>query len=52
MEKYMCEVCGYVYDPEKGDTKGRISAGKEFSELPETWECPVCGVTKRDFQKM
>ena len=38
MEKYVCTVCGYVYDPEKGDPEGGISPGTPFEELPEDWD--------------
>jgi len=51
MGKYVCGVCGYVYDPEKGDPDGGIPAGTKFSDLPDGWECPVCGAPKSDFEK-
>jgi len=50
MEKYVCDVCDYVYDPEVGDPDGRIAPGTSFEDLPDDWTCPVCGVTKDDFQ--
>jgi len=50
MEKYVCTVCGYVYDPEKGDPEGGISPGTPFEELPEDWVCPVCGASKDQFE--
>ncbi len=49
MEKYVCTVCGYVYDPSVGDSEGGIEAGTSFKNLPEDWVCPVCGVGKEDF---
>lgn len=49
MQKYVCRVCGYVYDPEVGDPEAKISAGTSFLELPEDWVCPVCGVHKDEF---
>lgn len=52
MEKWQCTVCGYVYDPEKGDPDGGIDAGTPFEELPEDWVCPVCGAAKDMFEKI
>lgn len=46
---YKCTVCGYIYDPEVGDPDSGIKAGTNFEDIPEDWECPVCGVTKKDF---
>jgi flavin reductase (DIM6/NTAB) family NADH-FMN oxidoreductase RutF/rubredoxin len=50
MQKYRCTVCGYVYDPEKGDSDGGIEPGTAFGDLPEDWICPVCGVGKAKFE--
>ncbi len=49
MKKYVCSVCGYVYDPAEGDTPGGIKPGTSFDDLPETWVCPVCGAPKSAF---
>jgi rubredoxin len=49
MKKYRCTVCGYVYDPVEGDPDGGISPGTDFNDIPEDWECPVCGVSKSEF---
>ncbi len=49
--KYKCTVCGYVYDPEKGDPESGIAPGTPFEELPEDWVCPVCGASKNEFEK-
>jgi rubredoxin len=51
MEKYKCTVCGYVYDPEKGDVDFGINPGTSFEDLPQDWVCPVCGVGKESFEK-
>lgn len=51
MKKYVCDVCGYVYDPEKGDSDSGIAAGTAFSDLPDDWVCPVCGVGKDQFSE-
>ena len=49
MKKYVCSVCGYVYDPAKGDKEGGIKPGTPFDQLPEEWKCPVCGADKGQF---
>jgi len=51
MDKYVCKVCGYVYDPEKGDPDSGIEPGTKFEDLPDDWVCPVCGAKKEDFEK-
>ena len=50
MEKYVCTVCGYVYDQVKGDPDGGIAAGTAFADIPDDWVCPVCGVGKDQFE--
>jgi rubredoxin len=50
-EKWVCTVCGYVYDPEKGDPESGIAAGTPFVKLPADWVCPVCGASKSDFER-
>lgn len=52
MAKYRCTVCGYIYDPEKGDAENSIPAGTPFEKLPDGWICPVCGVGKEQFEKI
>jgi rubredoxin len=52
MEKYRCMICGYIYDPEKGDINNGVSAGTSFEELSDNWMCPVCGVDKYQFEKI
>jgi rubredoxin len=49
MEKYVCGVCGYVYDPAKGDPENNIQPGVPFKELPDDWVCPICGAGKDEF---
>jgi rubredoxin len=51
MKKYVCDICGYVYDPEKGDPDGGIEPGTAFEDIPEDWVCPVCGVSKEQFSE-
>lgn len=52
MDKYRCTVCGYIYDPAKGDPTQDIKPGTSFSDLPDTWVCPECGVDKSMFEKI
>lgn len=47
--KYLCVPCWYVYDPEVGDPDSGIAPWTAFEDIPDTWKCPVCGVTKKDF---
>jgi len=47
---YVCTVCGYVYDPEKGDPDSGIAPGTPFKKLPEDWVCPICGANKTLFK--
>ncbi len=49
MQRYVCEVCGYIYDPEEGDPDSDIEAGTSFEALPEDWVCPMCGASKEEF---
>lgn len=51
MEKYICQICGYVYDPELGDPDSGIKPGTSFASLPEDWVCPTCGAGKGDFKR-
>ncbi len=52
MDKYQCSVCGYIYDPEKGDPDGGIKPGTRFEDIPDDWTCPVCGAEKSQFKKL
>jgi rubredoxin len=49
MKKYVCEICGYVYDPAVGDPENHIKPGTSFDDVPSDWTCPVCGASKSDF---
>lgn len=49
--KYVCSVCGYVYDPAVGDDKAGIPAGTPFEDLPDDWHCPCCRQGKDKFNK-
>lgn len=50
MKKYICVVCGYIYDPEIGDEDSGIAPGTAFEDIPEDWVCPLCMVGKEDFE--
>ncbi|NOY36650.1 MAG: rubredoxin [Chlorobi bacterium] len=50
MKKYRCMVCGYIYDPDLGDPDGDIAPGTAFEDIPEDWTCPICGISKEDFE--
>ena len=52
MERCVCDVCGYIYDPAIGDPDGGIAAGTAFDDIPDDWVCPLCGVTKAQFSKI
>lgn len=51
MDKYICTVCGYIYDPEKGDPESGIKPGTPFEALPADWVCPLCGAEKDQFER-
>lgn len=51
MKRYICNVCGYIYDPADGDPESGIPPGISFEELPEDWTCPACEVGKEFFDE-
>ena len=51
MEKYVCSICSYVYDPEQGDPDAGIEPGTKFEDLPDDWVCLECGAAKDEFDK-
>lgn len=51
MDKYVCTVCSYIYNPEFGDPKSGISPSTSFKELPTDWNCPNCGMGKDTFER-
>ncbi|MGM9991764.1 MAG: rubredoxin [Candidatus Bruticola sp.] len=52
MKKYVCEACGWEYDEEKGAPDLGIAPGTKFEDLPEDFECPICGVGKDQFAEV
>ena len=51
MEKYVCTVCGYVYDPETGEPDSGVAPGTKWEDVPEDFLCPLCGVGKDMFEQ-
>lgn len=49
--KYVCTVCGYIYDEAEGYPEGGIEPGTKWADVPEDFQCPLCGVGKEDFKK-
>ena len=51
MDKYVCDMCGYIYDPAEGDPDNGVAPGTPWEKVPEDWVCPLCGVGKDQFSK-
>lgn len=51
MAKFVCDVCGYIYDEDLGDPDNGIDPGTAWDDLPEDFVCPLCGVGKEDFSE-
>ncbi|MFO0621409.1 MAG: rubredoxin [Polyangia bacterium] len=49
MTTWKCKKCSYIYDPAVGDPDGGIPPGTPFEQIPDSWRCPECGATKKDF---
>ena len=49
--KYVCDICGYVYDPELGDPENGVAPGTPWEDVPEDWVCPLCSVGKDQFSE-
>lgn len=47
---YMCVICGYIYDEEKGAPEEGLAPGTRWEDIPLNWKCPECGAMKDDFQ--
>ena len=50
MKKYVCTVCNWIYAPAVGDPDSGIAPGTLYEDIPDDWACPLCGVTKEDFE--
>lgn len=51
MKKYVCTLCGYVYDEAAGDPENGVAPGTKWEDVPNSWTCPLCGAGKRGFQR-
>ena len=51
MKKYVCSVCGYVYDPADGDPEHDVAPGTDFADVSADWVCPICGAGKDAFDE-
>ena len=51
MSKYVCSICGYIYDEATGIPEAGIAPGTKWEDLPDDWVCPICGATKAEFEK-
>jgi len=49
-KKYLCLLCGYIYDEEQGAEEEGIAPGTRWQDLPDDWVCPECGAMKDDFE--
>ena len=52
MQKWLCTICQYIYDPELGDPDNGIDPGTPFESLPDDWVCPLCGAAKDMFEQV
>ena len=50
--RWICDPCGFIYDPEEGDPDSGIDPGTPFSDIPDDWMCPICGACKSDFREL
>jgi rubredoxin-NAD+ reductase len=49
-KRYVCVVCGWIYEEEHGDPDSNLAPGTRFEDIPEDWSCPDCGASKDDFE--
>ncbi|MGL5151351.1 MAG: rubredoxin [Clostridium sp.] len=52
MKKYICDICGYIYDPLLGDIESNISPNTDFENIPDSWLCPICYIGKDVFSEI
>lgn len=50
MKTYLCIVCGFIYEEAVGLPEEGVPAGTRWADLPQSWACPECGVTKAEFE--
>lgn len=46
MKEYVCDICGFSFKPQLGDEESGIEPGTLFENIPDGWECPICGCGK------
>ena len=51
-QKWICQLCGLIYDPAEGDPDSGIEPGTPFEDIPDDWMCPICGAEKADFRPL
>ena len=51
-KRWICELCGLIYDPAEGDPDSGIEPGTPFEDIPDDWMCPICGAEKADFREL
>ena len=51
MKKYICKICGWIYDEAQGDPDNGIAPGTKFEDLPADYICPMCGAGKDEFEE-
>lgn len=51
-KKYLCIICGFVYDESLGWPDSQIAPGTKWEDVPDDWSCPDCGVMKEDFEML
>ncbi len=51
MDSYVCNICGYEYDPAQGDPDNGVNPGTAWQDVPDSWVCPICGAPKSEFSK-
>lgn len=51
-KRWICEPCGFIYDPEEGDPDSGIEPGTPFEDIPDDWMCPICGADKASFREL
>jgi len=49
-QRYVCDACGFIYDEAKGDPDSGLLPGTRYDDIPDDWECPLCGLTKSDLR--
>lgn len=52
MQRWICTICEYVYNPAKGDPGHGVAPGTSFEDIPESWVCPRCGADKTAFERV